>query len=157
MYFPKYFKLYEFVPAAFFPKSETLSDNVRAFWLFDDRILRVADLLRERYGKLVCNDWYWRSGSDWGITLSVQGNQYRGWRPPNCLVGSITSQHRWGRALDLTPLECTVEEIRVDIIARSKSSCWNPFSFITAIEMKVPWLHIDCRNGNQKSLHLIYP
>ncbi len=146
MYFPKFFELYEFVPRSFYPKDLVLGEKIKVWWLLDDRILRAAYLLRERYGKLVCNDWHWRPHT-WG-------NQYRGWRPSDCSVGAVMSQHKWGRALDLIPLECTVEEIRADLIAMSNAV---PFSYITSIEMNVGWLHIDCRNLSNSPLHLIYP
>ena len=149
MYYPKFFQLYELVPHEIYSKINVLNDKIKAFWLFDDRILRTADALRERYGKLICNDWYWRTSPN---SPEIQGNEYRGWRPSNCPVGSITSQHRWGRALDLTPLESTVEEIRNDIISNPTS-----FKYIKAIEMNVNWLHIDCRNWSNSPLHLIYP
>ncbi len=156
MYFPKFFALHELVPYKIYSKVITLNDKIKAFWLLDDRILRAADALRERYGKLICNDWYWASKIATDPWSNIKGHQYRGWRPQNCMVGAKLSQHKWGRALDLTPVECTAEEIRKDLIDMAKGR-GIPFPYITAIEMNVSWLHIDCRSWNPNNLHLIYP
>ena len=149
MYLPKYFKLYELIPAEFHQKAKSLKDRIKLWWCLDGRILRTADVLRERYGKLICNDWYWRTSFN---SPEIHGNEYRGWRPPNCPVGAVMSSHKWGRALDLIPLECTVEEIRNDIINNPTS-----FKYIKAIEMEVPWLHIDCRSWYENKILKIYP
>ena len=129
MYIPKHFKLYELLPARIYNQI----NHAIAWYLFDERILKAADLLRGRYGKMIINDWYW--GGE---------NHYRGWRPPDCTVGAKYSQHRFGRALDLIPVENNVEEIRQDIIASPESFDY----LITTVEVGVSWLHIDCRNWN---------
>jgi len=128
-YIPKYFKPYELVPRSTY---ELLKNRPWIIWqLFDPRTLLVGDRLRKRYGKMVANDWFWGGR-----------HQYRGWRPARCKVGATYSQHRFGRAEDLVPQECTVEEIWGDIKAG------NNFLYITCIEIgaKVTWLHHDERN-----------
>jgi len=122
-YIPKYFKLYELVP----PEAFALT-NINQWWFFDPRILYTADKIRARYGKMLCNTYYW--GGE---------NKYRGWRPFDCLVGARFSQHKFGRALDLVPFEATVEEIREDIRQ-------GEFNYVSCIELEVSWLHIDVRN-----------
>ena len=133
-YEPDYFTLRELVP-------EAIYGNVRLYILwnvFDHRILVTADRLRKRYGKLLANTWPWGGGS-----------QYRGYRPQGCSVGSVYSQHRFGRALDLVPLNVTAEEIRQDILNWSERL---EFEYITAIELGTAWLHIDCRS-HLKAVH----
>lgn len=124
-YIPEHFKPYELVPKTIF---RTVSEKV-IWFLFDPRILYVADHIRKRYGKMIANTWYW--GGE---------HQYRGWRPLRCKIGAVYSQHRFGRAIDLVPVEVTVDEIRQDI-KRGEN-----FHFISCIEEGVSWLHVDVRN-----------
>jgi hypothetical protein len=104
--------------------------------LFDERILRSADNLVYRFGKMKCNDW-------------IEGGnyQYRGWRPWESKTGAMFSQHKFGRALDLIPLEATVEKVRTTILLSPHDL---EFMHITCIEMNVNWIHIDCRNHDKK-------
>jgi len=126
-YIPKFFKPYELVSKEVY---EELKDKPWIIWhLFDPRVLYSGDRIRTRYGKMIANTWYW-GGS----------NQYRGWRLPSCGVGAKYSQHRFGRALDLVPVETTAEAIRKDIMTGEN------FHWITCIEASVPWLHFDVRN-----------
>jgi hypothetical protein len=129
-YIPDHFEPYEVVPREVYNFFELRDQLYKIWWLFDPRILKSADKIREHYDKkMVINTWWW-DGS----------NQYRGWRPPGCNVGARYSQHRFGRALDIAPVGITAEEIRQDIKAG------NDFGWITCIEDNVSWLHIDCRN-----------
>lgn len=133
-YEPKYFRSREIFP----PEIISVFNNVNIWWLMDWRILYTADMLREKFNtRLVCNTWLWGGPS-----------KYRGFRPVNCNVGAEFSQHRYGRALDLIPLDTTVDEIREWLLG-------HPFDrearYITALESTVPWLHLDCRSvlGNK--------
>ena len=128
-YIPKYFRLEEIMPPDLCDPNDP-----NQWFFFDDRILITADRLREHYGPLVCNTWYF--GGD---------HMLRGFRSWPTKVGSLRSQHKLGRALDLIPVAAgvEVEDIRQDIIADPTREM---FEYITAIETGVPWLHIDCRN-----------
>lgn len=126
-YIPKYFQLHELVPEKIYRQYE--NEQYKLWWVFDPRLLKAHDLMRQRYGRMVANTWYWGGK-----------HQYRGWRPPECIYGSRLSQHRFGRALDTVPLDVTVEEIRTDIIGGEN------FLYITEIELDVAWLHAGCRN-----------
>jgi hypothetical protein len=113
--------------------------------MFDYRLVRTIHNLRLRYGKMVMNDWYW--GGKW---------KERGWRPWGSLTGAMFSQHKFGRAADMIPVETTVDQIRKDIL----DTPYHPdFKYITCIEMNVTWLHIDIRNYNkrQDGVLLVYP
>ena len=92
-------------------------------------------MIRKRYGKMIVNTWLWGGA-----------NQYRGWRPFNCKEGAELSQHKFGRAIDLNPVELLASDIRIDIKAKKYSY---DFRFITCIEDNVNWLHIDCRNTDR--------
>ncbi len=129
-YIPTHFHLYELVD----PGSFGIHGN--ALWrVFDPRILKGADVLRERYGRLIVNDWYWSGQCQWS-----------GFRPPLCSVGADLSQHRFGRGLDLHPEEVTPEEIRQDLITHPEIVRVDGIWLITALEMGVGWVHGDCRN-----------
>ena len=134
-YKPDHFTLKELVPEATF---EFIKTSV--LWnVFDHRILITADRLRKRYGKMLANTWPWGGA-----------HQYRGFRPIGAKApGSIYSQHRFGRALDLVPVNVTAEEIRQDILGELSERL---FEYITAIELGTSWLHIDCRS-HLKAVH----
>ena len=140
MYRPKYFKGHElFDPQTHAAVGTALGANI--YSIFDDRLLLTADLLRERFGKMLVNTWAW-NGS----------NQYRGYRPPDCMVGATYSQHRFGRALDMVPIDISSEEIRQDIIAQPNAATYR---HITAIELEITWLHFDVRNHDKDNLGLL--
>lgn len=136
MYKPKHFVLQEFFPRDFYEKYHQKLGDI--MWtLIDDRILWTADALRDRYGTMVVNDWLWRTDKD--------ANNYRGFRPFDCQIGAVFSQHRYGRALDCKFKKVTSEEVRQDIRTNDKYT----FKYITAIEVDISWLHFDCRNHDK--------
>jgi len=138
----KYFDILELIPPDLW---EHHKHEPHKLWLlFDVRALITLDRLRKVYGPLVINDWH-RGGA---LTL-------RGWRPANTSTGAVFSQHKFGRAFDLTPSsksEATVDMIREDIrqdaaLLRQNPTVLNTIAeYITCIEMGVPWIHFDTRN-----------
>ena len=135
-YKPDHFTMKELVPREMY---ETVSLRRYILWnIFDHRILITIDRLRKAYGKMIANTWAWGGR-----------NQYRGYRPKECSVGSVFSQHRFGRAADLVPVEESVDKIRQDILREPEKE---EFEYITAIELNVPWLHVDCRS-HLKAVH----
>jgi hypothetical protein len=131
MYIPDHFDIKELTP----PEMGTfIQKHGEAFaWavLFDDRLLMTLDMLRSQFGSLVANNW-----------ASGKNCKYRGFRPPGCGVGAKYSQHRYGRAADLIPLDTAVWEIRKEILKHPDSP---RYQYIGAVEMNVHWLHIDVR------------
>lgn len=127
---PRYFILPEWLPKDFYLANINKYGD-RLWCMFDDRILWTFDQLRERFGRVVMNDWYWGGK-----------NQYRGWRPFDCKVGAKLSQHKFGRGGDGI-LNQPAEEIRKVILANKFDFA---FQYISAIEKDVGWLHVDCRN-----------
>ena len=124
MYKCKHFKIHELIP----PEISYLPENI--LWsLMDDRILIDADDLREKYGKITINNWYW--GGKF---------KYSGLRPFSCVEGAPFSQHKFGRALDMKFHDVPVDVPRTDLID-------NPVYWqTTCVEMGVSWLHADVRN-----------
>lgn len=124
MYIPKYFTV-----AECFPPHIVRLWGTAAWSVYDERILRTADLLRQEFGPMACN---------------TGGMTQCGFRT-NSPAGS-RSQHQYGRALDLHPRLITAEEVRGFII----ESQWEPWSeHITFLETDISWLHIDCRNWDK--------
>jgi hypothetical protein len=143
---PKHFMLVELLPADFY--AHYFPQYGQRLWqLFDPRILQAADAIRARYGKMVVNTWFWGGKS-----------QYRGFRPAGCATGAELSQHRFGRAIDLVPVSCTAEEIRVDLRNFCKGAdMLDHRNHISRVENKVAWLHIDCANTTMDVIVFINP
>jgi hypothetical protein len=134
---PEGFELYEWLPKDFYKKYYPVHGE-KLWMMFDRRIKYSMDRIRKRYKcSFVMNDWKWGGK-----------NQYRGWRPMDCETGAFSSQHKFGRGGDSKPVSkiITAEKIRQDILADP----WHDdFKFITRIEMKTLWLHIDCGDHNK--------
>jgi hypothetical protein len=129
----KHFKIFELVPKSLYNGFE----EYKLWWLFDDRALWTLDALRDQYGKMIVNDWYFG-----GIY------QERGFRLGGSLTGALMSQHKYGRAFDCKFLDAPVGVVRQDCI-EGKYDC---FDRITAIELGVSWFHFDLRNSDSDKL-----
>lgn len=122
MYKLKHFHIQEFVDIDTFRRLGN-----RSYLVMDERILVMADKIREYFGK--------------PMIINYAGRQYRGFRPPQWL-GTRYSQHRFGRAIDFTIDGLTAEEVRRTILA---NKCKDAFKQITAMEKNVSWVHVDIR------------
>jgi len=126
---PEYFQLFELVPHAQWSRTA----HSTLWKLFDDRVLITLDALRKRHGRMTMNDYHWGGH-----------NEFRGWRPLDCAIGSTLSQHKFGRAADATFGDTGVEEVRQDILANKGKDDFS--RYITRIEIGIPWLHFDVCN-----------
>lgn len=129
MYVPTYFTLKEVLPMQFY--KDHIHMGKKLWLMFDERLLKAADAIREEYGKMVVNTWAFHGNSQW-----------RGYRPWDCPIGSSISQHKFGRALDMVPVFESPEIIRMDLLSNFLDVD------ISCVELGVPWLHIDTRNRN---------
>jgi len=129
-YRPKYFALNEVVyPGAIQARGE------KAWELMDDRILRGADWLREKFGPCVING-----------KFGGKGFTESGLRDPFTKIGAPFSQHKFGRALDLKFLKVSVTEVYDYIIRNPGEARANGITTVEDIrDTKGQWLHIDCR------------
>lgn len=149
MYFvPKYFNPYEIFSKKVIKKHSIGGVILNSIWrLMDSKTLWTADKLREEFGSIIINDYSFKGN-----------NQQRGFRDPMELIdlehykktlqfktyfSSFTSQHCFGRALDMSTKKVLVKDARTYIIKNKKKEV---FKYITAIEKKVSWLHFDTRN-----------
>lgn len=137
-YKPKYFTLEELLPEDFYYAQKHRGDYLWTI-CFDSRVLWTADRLRERYGAMTVNTWKWPA---------MKKHEFRGYRPPNCEIGSKLSQHRYGRALDLIPQYIGAQKIRDEIFASPHDE---DFQYITCLEDDISWLHFDIRNWDKKT------
>lgn len=134
MYKCKYFTIKELVHPSMLDISESI------LWkLLDDRLLKCADMIREKYGACTVN----ASGlKDCGLRdMSATGAKY--------------SQHKYGRALDLHIRDIELKyagkkaekikaynQVRQELL---KDPAFDGLSF----EKNISWLHID--TGNRES------
>lgn len=127
MYKCKHFQIYELVPPDIYKKRDE-----KAWELLDKKLLITLDLLRDKFGPMKINDYRWDGDRMWS-----------GIRTPDSEYYSPTSQHTFGRAADIIFKDVSVDEVRNDIIYHQNATMYR---FINAIELNVPWLHIDTRN-----------
>jgi hypothetical protein len=129
-YRPKYFALNEVVyPGAIQARGE------QAWQLMDDRILRGADWLREKFGPCVING-----------KFGGKGFTESGLRDPFTTTGAKFSQHKFGRALDLKFMKVTCTEVYDYIIRNPTEARANGITTVEDIrDTKGQWLHVDCR------------
>ena len=136
----KYFTIGEF-----FPPNMVLAYSENLLWsLLDERLVWTADRLRQRYGRAYINNWEF--GGE---------NQYRGFRPFDSKIGAEWSQHKFGRAIDITFETWPADAVRENI--RAQGMDFYDYKFITAVEEKVPWLHADCRFTNLNHIRFFQP
>jgi hypothetical protein len=142
---PKYFNIRELVdPVTFQERGE------KALQLLHADALYSLDLIRERYGKPVrVNNWHRVKPSDPSLYLDASWRKkngvfiFRGFRPAWCTEGSKYSQHRLGSGFDFDVDGMTAEEVREDIRKHPDEPA---FYAIKAVELGVPWVHVDARN-----------
>lgn len=125
MYKPRHFSAKEFVPEYIY-----IARGEKSLELIDDRVLHTCDALRDRYGPIIINDWAWGGK-----------NQWRGLRAEQCPVGTIYSQHRFGRAADCNFQDIDAESVREDLLDDPSL-----FPYINFIELATVHLHFDVRN-----------
>lgn len=133
-YKPVKFEVHELVPESVYEARGEM-----AIELLDVRLLITLDQLRQAYGPITVNNWYW--GKD---------RQWSGLRTEDSPVGSPYSQHRFGRAADCIFSKFSADYVRTDILK-------NPdrFPFLNAMELGTSWLHFDVRNCDR--IKTFYP
>lgn len=123
----KYFKIHELVPEHIYEAYKEKG------WKFiDSRLIETIDSLKGYFnlGTMTINNYYWNGDRKWS-----------GLRMPSSPYYSETSQHSFGRAVDIVFSDYTAEEARNYIINNQ-----DKFQYIKGLELDVSWLHIDIRN-----------
>jgi len=127
MYTCTHFAIHELVP-----KQVYEDRGERAWQLLDERLLITLDRLRERYGSMTVNNWYWGKDREWSGLRTKESPFY-----------SPCSQHSFGRAADCLFADKSAEAVRKDILAAPDDET---FALIGSLELGVSWLHFDVRN-----------
>lgn len=154
MYNPKYFKVkYKSNGKT---KSELFPSDImnlgytetQLLLMFDDRILKIADKIREIYGPCYINS-YDVGLENCGFRLDRNGIGIKN------SEGAELSQHKFGRALDIhiVKIENLKVEHKIKIDAYNivrKDLMKNPEFKDFCFEDNIYWLHIDCRNSDIK-------
>lgn len=130
MYIPEYFKAHELVPPAIYDKF-----GDRSFMFIDDRLLKLCDALRDEFGPATINNY--KYGGD---------RVASGLRSPDSPYYSPTSQHSFGRAVDIIFKDIGASGVRG--IIKSNPNHWTRgVAKSITLEDEVSWVHIDIRNG----------
>lgn len=131
MYFKPYrIELYELIPESMYRDLYPRYQD-RLWSIFPIQGLVTLDRLRKKYGPMYLNNWYWGGQ-----------HQYRGWRPTQCTVGSVLSQHKFSNAFDVVFKNLGAEEIRDRVLLNPDAE---EFMYISCIEKDVSWFHMDFR------------
>ena len=137
MYKCKYFVIKELVNPTLL---KTIGEET-AWKLFDDRLLKMADAIREKYG---------------ACTINASGLTDCGLRDPQSTTGAKYSMHKIGRALDLHIRTIELEfagnkagkikaynNIREQLMLNHQFDC-------LSFENNISWLHIDTGNRQNR-------
>ena len=130
----KYFDVREWVDARTFGIL-----GKKAACLIDPTIIRIADLLREKTGRVVVvNNWHYAKSDDTVYKAS-------GFRAIWEKVGGTLSQHRCGRAGDFKVQGMTPREVLAVIMANMEEFEAAGLTTIEDVSVTLSWLHLDCR------------
>jgi hypothetical protein len=112
-----------------------------AWNLLNPDLLYSIDGIREFFDRpCYINNWYNGHGS----------NQYRGYRPPDCPIGALKSEHKRGNAADMTIEGIDAEMARQTILDNQDHPL---LCKIMRLEANTPWLHLDLKNVSDR-IHL---
>jgi hypothetical protein len=119
-----------------------------AWELLDSAALISLDQLVDAFGRMTVNNWH-------------TGGNFResGLRLPGTRTGAVFSQHKYGRAFDIKPIDVKPQFIYAEILKDPKR-----FPFITTLEdisaTSTPsggWVHFDTRNNPAPGIRIVKP
>jgi hypothetical protein len=140
MYKPNHFIIEELVDKKTFESNP----EWKLWLLFDDRLLKTIDFLREEFGvSITINNWKWKGEA---------GRQWSGYRPPGSPYYSQFSQHSLGRAVDMLFSGIPAPEVRHRIKKLIKQGKLNRINHSFTFEenmkgVEISWCHLDLRNN----------
>jgi hypothetical protein len=128
----KNFVIEEFVP----PQIVRLyKGGERCLWFVDPRIIECGQLVRDILDSAITINNYHVGGP----------YKERGFRLPNTRTGASYSQHRFGRAIDLSSEKYTPLEIIEAMRANYRKFAEIGICTIENPEFTKTWVHLDCR------------
>lgn len=117
----------------------------RCWALFDDRLLRLIDTLREKLGPCTINDW------SWGGKFKNSGLRDQHFYGTTKKYLASRSQHKYGRAVDMKFKQVSAQAARKYIIEHQ--TLLADIRFVECGPLKqgqaMNWVHIDVRNEQQ--------
>ena len=123
----RHFAIHELVPSRVFTER-----GEKAWELLDDRLLIAIDFLRDEFGQMTINNYFWGGNRQWSGLRTADSHYY-----------SPYSQHSFGRAVDVLFRDADVDKVRSSIVKNPDS-----YLYIRGMELGTSWLHIDTRNYN---------
>lgn len=123
--------LNEYIPEELYKKYAATKPQY-LIGMLDKRLIDVDQFLRDRFGKVSINTWFYGGSRNWS-----------GVRTPDSPYYSATSQHTYGRASDKIFDDVTAEEVRADI-KKNFVSLYKPLG-LSCFEDNVSWVHSDVR------------
>jgi len=126
----KNFYLDEFIDKKTYLKYEAKGELWKLRLCIDNRVFDGVQLLRDMLGvPLTINNWSTCGDRNWS-----------GLRTENSPYYSKTSQHSYGRAVDI------ISGLGGELMRKFIDKHWVDFrKYFTTVEGNVEWLHIDCR------------
>jgi len=151
------FDIREFVPLATYNRWRE-----KSIWFIRPEIIRIA----EAY-KVFFKEFYQADGVLVTVNNYLFGGQlqYRGYRPPDCVIGARESQHRFGAGFDCdftiikngdrrTPSYTEVQKI---ILGHSKQFMEMGVTTIENTQYTPTWLHTDIRYTGLDKILIVNP
>lgn len=143
MYICRHFQIQELVSPRWHQAARNAGKLDLLWQALDARVLRAVDLLRERFGPLIVNNW--AIGGPRGES---------GLRESDSATGALISPHKFGRAVDFVSRTVTPDEIYQDMVRcgglepgfRSRADARaSPWAGVARIEYApgMTWTHID--------------
>lgn len=138
------FYLEEFIP----PEYYDVFSKQRLLQLIDGRIIKMAQFLRDRFGRpLYINTW-----------KDLGDYSQSGLRTYNSRYYSPTSQHTFGRAIDIKFSDISPKEVFEDIVSNYKEYGDSFITTVEDVEYTPTWIHVDCRNVFTKNgVYIVAP
>ena len=135
------FSLQEFIPSGIYKK---WGDH--SIWYIDDRLPHLAQFFRDRFQKpIMINTWHY---------IDIAGTNYRGYRPANCHVGASKSQHKFGRAIDISIEDFDLAAVYADIIKHKKLYFDQGLRGLEDFKKTKSWIHLDMRNSQSDEIFI---
>jgi len=137
----KHFKIHELVPPVIYQQR-----GEKAWELIDVNLIKLIDALREEFGQATINDYLYGGSRMWSGLRTADSPDY-----------SVTSQHSFGRAVDMKFKNVSAEAVRQAML-KDPSKWVAIYPYISLEHLKdgkpISWLHIDVRNNSEPGIRL---
>lgn len=112
--------------------------------LLDPRLIPIMEKVRTKLNRPVfVNNWKWGGNS-----------MYRGFRPQNSPVGSLYSQHKFGRAVDFKVGGMSADEVRQFILDNEQEYMAAGVTRLESGQDAPTWVHVDMAWTGMHHIHV---